>query len=493
MLMKVVKNVKSICLALLFTNILIVNGGEISPIELARKLNEAFIEVADKVSPSVVVIKVARKSGVIFEFDTYEFHFWDFIPKEFRRRFFGEPEQPQRPRRLPRFTSQGSGIIIREDGYILTNSHVVEDAEKIRIRLKDGREYDAEIRGVDTKSDIAVLKIKDPDVKGLKPAKLGDSSKVRVGEFAIAIGAPYDLEYTVTIGHVSAKGRSQIIPDPSMDQDFIQTDASINPGNSGGPLVNINGEVIGINTLIRGLRTGIGFAIPINLAKEVANKLIEEGKYTRAWLGISIVSLSEDPDYRALVKGVDEGVVVRAIHPEGPASKSELKPADIITSVDGKPVATAQQLKEEIRKKNIGQTITLDIVRNGKPMKIRVKTAEMPDESLNSTLPSPSKKGEDSEPQRLGLTIQTLTRDVADKYGVDFTPGVIITEVEPNSPADSKGLKVGDIITDVNHKPVTSAREFKDALKSADLKKGVILTIISNNVKQFVIIKTDSD
>ncbi|MGB9602217.1 MAG: S1C family serine protease, partial [Limisphaerales bacterium] len=375
--MKTARAIKTVSLIAIVCGLLPAIG-EMTPIELARKLNEAFIEVAEKVSPSVVVIKVSRRSGFVFEFDSYEFRFWDLIPKEFRRRFFGEPPQLPKPRRQPQFTSQGSGIIIREDGYILTNSHVVEDAERIRIRLKDGREFDAEVRGVDTRSDIAVLKIKDPNVKGLKVAKLGDSSKVRVGEFVIAIGAPYDLEYTVTIGHVSAKGRSQIIPDPAMDQDFIQTDASINPGNSGGPLVNINGEVIGINTLIRGLRTGIGFAIPINLAREVAEKLITEGKFTRPWLGISIVSLTDAPEYRNFIKGTDEGVVVSAIHPDGPASKSDLKPADVITAIDGKQVNTAQQLKDEIRNKKIGNIVTLDVIRNGKPVKVKIKTEPFP-------------------------------------------------------------------------------------------------------------------
>ncbi len=485
------RRINSLVICLIFTLFApFLNSGEISSVEIARKLNEAFIEVSDKVTPSVVVVKVSRKSGIIFELDSYEFRFWDLLPKEFRRRFFGEPEQEKKPRRQPLFTSQGSGVIIREDGYILTNSHVVEDAERIRIRLKDGREFDAEIKGIDKKSDIAVLKIKGTDVKGLKVAKLGDSSKVRVGEFAIAIGAPFDLEYTVTIGHVSAKGRSQIIPDPEMDQDFIQTDASINPGNSGGPLVNINGEVIGINTLIRGLRTGIGFAIPINLAKEVSNKLITEGKYTRSWLGISIVSLSEEPDYRDLIKGVDEGVVINAIHPDGPAAKSDLKPADVITAVDGNKVAVSQQLKEEIRNKKPGQTVILDVVRNGNPIKIKVKTETWPEEDGEPILKS-STDTENKAEQRLGMTVQTLTRDVAEKYGVKFVPGIIVTEVEPDSPADNKGINVGDIIMEIDYKPVTSMPAFKNAIKNADLKKGVIISLLSEDVKKFVILKTE--
>lgn len=464
---------------------LIQTAGAPSPIEIARQLNEAFIEIAEKVTPSVVVVKVAHKPGY-FQFDFEELPFWDFIPKEFRRKFFGEPPESRRPSRRPRFDSQGSGIIIREDGYILTNSHVVDGAEKIRIKLKDGREFDAEIRGVDRQSDIAVLKITE-EVKDLKVAKLGDSSKVRVGEFAIAIGAPYDLDYTVTVGHISAKGRSQIIPDPSMDQDFIQTDASINPGNSGGPLVNINGEVIGVNTLIRGLRTGIGFAIPINLANEVADRLISEGKFTRAWLGISIVTLSEDPDYKSLAKGVAEGVVVKEILPDGPAAKSELKPADIITAIDGKTVTTAAQLKSELRTKKAGQTVTLDIVRNGKPMRVRVKTDAWPEETTPvSYRPGKTEKSE----KQLGLTVETLTRELADKYGVKYTSGVIVVDVEQDSPADVKGLKEGDVITEVNHKPVRTAQEFREAIKNADLEKGVIINYISDGASKFCILKS---
>jgi len=482
-------NIAGICLVfILFSPLL--NGGEASSIEIARKLNEAFVDVSDKVIPSVVVIKVFKKSDTIVESDSYEFRFWDLLPKEFRRKFFGEPETEKKPHRQPIFTSQGSGIIIREEGYILTNSHVIEDAERIKIRLNDGREFDAEIKGIDKKSDLAVLKIKGLNIKGLNVAKLGDSSKVRVGEFAIAIGAPFDLEYSVTIGHVSAKGRSQIIPDPEMDQDFIQTDASINPGNSGGPLVNINGEVIGINTLIRGLQTGIGFALPINLAKEVSNKLITEGKYIRSWLGISIVSISEEPDYRDVIKGVDEGVVVSAIHPGGPAVKSDLKPADVITSVDGNKIATSQQLKEEIRNKKPGQTVILDVVRNGNPIKIKVKTEAWHDEDGELILKSSTETGNNFEEQ-LGLTVQQLTRDIAEKYGVKFVPGIIVTDVEEDSAAYNKGITIGDIITEVDYKPVTSMIMFKNAIKNANLKKGVIINLLSDEVKKFVVLKIE--
>src|SRR5712671_3680783 len=286
-------------------------------IDLARQLNQAFIEVADQVSPAVVVIKLAHKPDY-HDLDDGSNPFFDMVP-ELRKRFEEQfkKRQQRQSRREPVYDAQGSGIVIREDGYILTKSHVVEGADKIMVKLKDGTEYEgAEIKGVDSQSDVAIIKI---NAKNLTVAKLGDSSKTRVGEFAIAIGAPFELDYSVTFGHVSAKGRSHLLPSLSMDQDFIQTDANINPGNSGGPLVNINSEVIGINTLIRGLRTGIGFAIPSSLAREVSDKLVSDGKYVRSYLGIQIETLRDDLSYRDLVTGITDGVVVRAIPPEGPA------------------------------------------------------------------------------------------------------------------------------------------------------------------------------
>src|SRR5580765_6614485 len=263
-------------------------------LELARQLNQAFIEVADQVSPAVVVIRVAHKANSSESTLDEDNPFWDLIPRQFRKQLEEQQKENQRRGNRPRprgpvFDGQGSGVVIRPEGYILTNRHVVDGADKIEVRFKDDAAwYPAEVRGADSQSDLAVVKI-DPKQKKLTVGTLGDSDKTRVGEFAIAIGAPFDLDYSVTFGHVSAKGRSHIIDNaPEMDQDFLQTDANINPGNSGGPLVNIDGEVIGINTLIRGLHTGIGFAIPSNLAREVSERLVADGKYVRSYLGIQI-------------------------------------------------------------------------------------------------------------------------------------------------------------------------------------------------------------
>ena len=234
--------------------------------------------------------------------------------------------------------SEGSGFIVRPDGYIFTNFHVVEGADKISVKLKDGREFSAKVVGTDEKTDIAVIKI---DAKDLPVVQLGDSDAVRVGQFAFAIGAPFKLDYTFTYGVVSGKGRSKLIATGGYSiSDYLQTDASINPGNSGGPLCDIDGKVIGMNTLINGLNRGLGFAIPSNMAKEIGAELIAGHKIMRPWLGIRIETLGDDPSIRDLFKGLDKGVVVRTIEADAPAYKSELRPFDVITQVDGAPVAS---------------------------------------------------------------------------------------------------------------------------------------------------------
>jgi len=450
---------------------------------LARQLNQAFIELAEKVSPAVVVITVVEKPTAVTT-DDEEDDSSDAVPREFWRRFHRQFKEVP----MEKSQGQGSGVIIRENGYILTNRHVVEEAESIEVRLQDGRTFKAKVRGMDPQSDVAVIKI---DSKGLPTATFADSNKTRVGEFAIAIGAPFRLDYSVTFGHVSAKSRSDVVPPydggAMMDQDFIQTDANINPGNSGGPLVNIEGEVIGINTLIRGLRTGIGFAIPSSLAKEVSDQLIAEGKFTRAWLGVEIRTLRDDADFRELIKGPADGVVVHTVLPNGPAARSELKPTDIITAVDGRPVATAQQLRGEIRGKKIGKTVTLDVVRQGKLIQVKVAPGEyVPPTQLASVRRDATSEGDSN---KLGVTVHALTRELASQFGVEPTEGVIIMSDEKDMPADLKGLKAGDVITSLNQQSVKNSKEFRDVLRKADLKKGIIVNVVSGKTARFEVLK----
>jgi serine protease Do len=475
-------------------------------LDLARQLNQAFIEVAEQVSPAVVVVMVAHRSDYQ-RVDPSESPLWEFLPPELRKQLEDqleerkrkEEERPQRPQRRqePRFNGQGSGIVIREEGFILTNGHVVEGAEKIKVRFNDGSDLDAEVRGVDAQSDIAVLKV-DPKGKKLSTAKLGDSDKLKVGEFAIAIGAPFEFDYSVTFGHVSAKDRTRVINDPSMDQAFIQTDANINPGNSGGPLVNILGEVIGINTLIRGLGTGIGFAIPVNLAREISDKLITDGKYVRAWLGVKIHALRDDPEYRELISDVKEGVVVKEILRDGPAAKSDLKPNDVITAVDGKLVATPQQLKNEIRSKKIGGAVNLEVHRldtkmRGKNIKVKLTPEAWPESDVAPLTSSTTRKSTPEKATSFGLTVQNITKELAQQFGVDQTDGVVITEVERGSTAERKGFKAGDIITMVNQQPVSNTREFSEAIKKSDSKKGVIINYTSRGTGRFEVLKDSGE
>src|SRR5713101_5536839 len=336
--------------------------------DVVHQLNNAFAKVFEVVAPSVVIIEISKKGES--EGSAFDDLFFQGPPDE---------NNPHRGLRNPQpIQSEGSGFIVRPDGYIFTNFHVVEAAEKITVKMKDGREFPAKVIGTDEKTDIAVIKI---DSKDLPVVQLGDSDAVRVGQFAFAIGAPFKLDYTFTYGVVSGKGRSKLFTTGGYSiSDYLQTDASINPGNSGGPLCDIDGKVIGMNTLINGLNRGLGFAIPINLAKEIGNELIAGHKIVRPWLGIRIETLGDDSSIRDLFKGIEKGVVVRTIEADAPAYKSDLRPFDVITQVDGTAVETDSQLQHEILKKKVGQNVELTVWRKGQTMKVPVKTGELPSE-----------------------------------------------------------------------------------------------------------------
>ncbi|MDB6054466.1 MAG: hypothetical protein JWN25_1989 [Verrucomicrobiales bacterium] len=473
---------------------------------LARQLNDAFIEVAEKVSPAVVVVKITQKAST----DADEgFNPFDFIPQDPQERRPQRPGQGQgqgrgnrqqqqqpAPRQPKPSEGRGSGMVMTEDGYILTNNHVVEDADTIVVRFKDHTEYPAEVRGRDPESDLAIIKIK---ASGLKTVKFADSAATRVGEFAVAIGAPFDLDYSVTYGHVSAKGRSfeGMMMSGYVDQDFIQTDASINPGNSGGPLVNLYGEVIGVNAMIRGLNTGIGFAIPSNLAKVVSDHLIKDGKFTRSFLGVHIKELNEDQDLSAIFAPLKQGVIIYSIVPTGPAAKSDLKPSDVVIAVDGKQVRTTRELKEQIAIKPVGATVVLDVRRfdrdnKSKTLNIKVKTEGLPSTDLASNTKTKEKPKVAEDVSSFGITVQPLNKENADKYDVDPGKGVIVVAVEQDSLAETRGIKPGDVITEVNSIPTTSPKAFKDATKNADLEKGVRINIISSGASELIVLRDRS-
>lgn len=408
---------------------------------LIRRLDEAFVQVADTVSASVVVIEVAHKRADQDVFD-----------------------------------GKGSGVVIDEKGFVLTNYHVIKAASQLRVRLQNGRSFSARIQGQDLQSDVAVIKIETASPALFSPAKLGDSDQVRVGEWAIAIGAPFELDYSVTFGHVSAKGRSGVFQDRESDQDFIQTDADINPGNSGGPLLNIHGEVIGINTLIRGMNTGIGFAIPINMAREIAEQIIISGKFTRARLGIGIQTLVENDDFNRFLPSVNQGVIVSSIDPNGPAANSDLRPADVIIAVSGMPVATAQQLKNQIRSKAIGKSLSLSVLRFGKRLELSI----VPEEWASPALPDPFPlKKDHNEPMQSGLRLRSIDAETAALFGLEEAEGLIISEIERESLASrSAWLRPGLRLIAINETPVKRLAEVVKVWGKVDLKKGVAISFI---------------
>jgi Do/DeqQ family serine protease len=337
-----------------------------------KSLGQAFVEVAKEVQPSVVNI-TTEKNITMRPRDRFGEDFFKGSPFEDFFRGFGSP--PREEERVYKQRSGGSGVIVNKEGYILTNYHVIEDSEKVKVRLNDGREFTATVKGQDSRTDLAVLHIK---AENLPIATLGNSDKLEVGEWAIAIGSPFGLEHTVTVGVISAKGRSGF--GTGTYEDFVQTDASINPGNSGGPLININGEVIGINAMIIQPGTGIGFAIPINMAKQILNDLIKTGKVVRPWLGISVQDLTPEIAEHFKVKE-KEGVLVGQVYPDTGAEKAGLVPGDIIKSVDDKPIKNVGELVKEIQKKKVGEKVKLNIIREGKPLTIEVTTASLPEKA----------------------------------------------------------------------------------------------------------------
>ncbi len=443
--------------------------------DVVHQLNNAFMKVFEVVAPTVVVIETSK------ERDGNE------SPSLEDLLFQNQPDQRRNPRNQQPAQSEGSGFIVRADGHIFTNYHVVEGADKINVKLKDGREFPARLVGTDEKTDIAVIKI---DANNLPVAQFADSEAVKVGQFAFAIGAPFRLDYTFTYGVISGKGRSRLISNGGYSiTDYIQTDASINPGNSGGPLCDIDGKVVGMNTLINGLNRGLGFAIPINLANDIGQQLIAGQRIMRPWLGIRIETLGEDQSIRDLFKGLDKGVVVRTIEADAPAYKSDLRPFDVITHVDGAPVSTDSQLQREILKKRIGQPVDLTVWRKGQTMKIPITTGELPGEiGRASNVPTPPpQKPEDLN--KFGLQVQDLSKEVAERLRLDVQEGVLVTDVADNSLASAQGIEREDVITEVDGKKVTNVQSFREALQKADPRKGILLYLDRKGSKTFAVLK----
>ncbi len=407
---------------------------------------QAFIEVSEKVTPAVVNIRAARLRAVGGEMGPL---FEDFFNPLFRGRPQMRPQQQKEQ-------SLGSGLLISENGYILTNEHVIRDAEEIKVRLSNQRVYDGKVIGIDSRTDVAILKI-ETDEK-LPAAVFGDSDNLRVGQWALAIGNPFGLDRTLTVGVISATGRNEVgIEDY---EDFIQTDTSINPGNSGGPLLNIYGEVIGINTAIVASGQGIGFAIPINLARLIANQLIEKGEVTRGWLGVSIQPLTPELAESFSLKQVG-GALVNQVLPDSPAEKAGLQRGDILLTFGGKGVNGVRDLQLMVASTPVGKKVDLEVQRNGKRLVLPVTIAEMePQEGVAAAPPAI-----DGKEKGLGLTVAPT----------DGRDGVMVQAVDPQSAAAAAGVQPGDLILMINRQEVKDLATFGQAVRTTAGKNVVLL------------------
>jgi len=449
--------------------------------ERVMELQEAFASVANAVKPSVVNISAVQILKMQVPY--YEFYFGDPF-QDFFDEFFGRPRERIEPRKREfqrKLEGTGSGVIIDPEGYILTNYHVIAGAEDIKVTLSDGEEkkYDGKVIGKDPKTDLAVIKIK--STEKFPAAKLGDSDQIRIGDWAIAIGSPFGLQQTLTVGVISAKRQSLFVEGKEY-REMIQTDASINRGNSGGPLVNIKGEVIGINTAIyapTGVFAGVGFAIPINNAKEILGELIEKGRVVRGWLGIEIREVDE-----VIVKQFNlpekKGVLVNRVIEGSAAEKGGMQRADVIVKFEDRDIKDVRDLQDIVAKTMPGKKVKLVVIRDKKEVPLTIKLGEMPEAVEEAEVEEKEEKeiGKEESEEWLGMRVGTLTPALAKIYGIKDGEGVVIVEIGAGSKAEDTGLAEGDLIRSINRKTTRNIKEFKEAIKGVNLSEGVIFDIV---------------
>jgi len=450
----------------------------------AKSLSAAFRNASTMVLPSVVTIQSIGSAGNVGVQGGQ-------IPEELRenplfKRYFentpeGTPQAPGRSQKL----GTGSGVIVDSSGIILTNNHVVKGAEKLLVKLHDGREFEATDWKTDPKSDIAVVRIQSPT--SLPAASIGNSDGMEIGDWVIAVGAPFGLDETVTAGIISAKSRGLGITDR---EDFLQTDAAINPGNSGGPLVNLDGEVVGINTAISttsGGYQGVGFAVPINLARWVGDQLMVNGTVQRAFLGVGVQTVDNAMSKQLGLTAV-KGAVVTEIRPNTPAAQAGLRTGDVVLEFDGSVIAKPADLQARVERASLQETHKLMIIRDGKTMTLDVRVEPMP-ATLVATEPSRVEKPSRSEFNELGLQLSDLTGDVAQKLGIEGVSGVVITGVKSGGAADHAGLEAGMVIRQVGQIAVNSMSDFDSAMKGMSLKDGVLMLVKVGEASRFVVVK----
>lgn len=444
-------------------------------LSVAEQLSNAFSGVAQQVNPSVVTV-FTETTIKAQQFGIQQFPFKQFFGNDdFFKRFYQQPA----PQGDMKQMGLGSGVIISADGIILTNNHVVDDADNIKVRLMDGREFEAKVKGKDSQTDLAVITI---ESENLKPIKIGNSDNVRVGEFVLAIGSPLNpqLEHTVTSGIISAKGRSGV--GLSQYEDFIQTDAAINPGNSGGPLVNLKGELIGINSAIatrNGGFMGIGFAIPVNLANKVMQDIVETGKVTRGWLGVYIQNISPEL-VKALNLTTSKGVIVSKVQPDSPAEKAGLKEEDVIVELNGKPVDNTISLSTWVAGQSPGDEVALKIIRDEDEMSIKVELGEL------DTKVQQLAQGE-SNYEKIGIQVAQITSELANKYRLQgIEKGVVITGVERNSIAARSGLREGDAILKLDRKEIETLDDLDNIMVKIDKGDNILIYLRRGSANLFM-------
>ncbi len=424
------------------------------PSAALRALEGAFTAVADRVTPAVVNVSTVSRRGAPED-----------VPERFRE-FFGDDPSERDFRRRPREDARasGSGVIVDPTGYILTNNHVIENAAEIMVRLSDSRKFTARLVGRDPKTDLAVLKI---DARGPLPAaELGDSDRLRVGQWAIAIGNPFGLDRTVTVGIISATARTRV--GLATYENFIQTDASINPGNSGGPLLNLDGRVVGVNTAIVAGGKGIGFAIPINEAKDIMRQLITRGHVVRGWLGVAIQDITDDLAASFGVKE-REGVLLADVMQGGPAERAGLRPGDVVVEFGGAPIKEVPDLQRRVARVTPGRATRVTVVRDGKRVPLTVTVGEMPSEQ-----PAPTA---DEDVEGLGLQVEPLRGDAAQRLDRPFLQGLLVVDVAGGSAAERAGLRRGDVILEVERQSVGDGESLARALAAGKPGEGALLYI----------------
>ncbi len=460
---------------------------------VAEQLSQAFKQVTQRGRPSlgsVVSVRHAQPAAELSQREALPPEVPDELKKFFGDdlfdKFFSQPPL-QGPREGFRSRGMGSGVIVSRDGHILTNNHVVQGADEVTVQLSDKRELKAQVIGTDPETDIAVLKV---DAQDLVPATLGNSDQVEVGDWVLALGSPFGLKETVTAGIISATGRGNV--GIAVYEDFLQTDAAINPGNSGGPLVNLRGEVIGINTAIAsrsGGNMGVGFAIPSNMVKRIMRQLMAEGHVDRGYLGVFLQPLTEK---LARSFGVDpdlKGALVGDVIPDSPADRAGLKPGDIITDFEGASVESGDELRRRVASTEAGSRVELKFLRDGKPQTTTVTLGHRHEAQVASKSPA-GRPGEAAVDRQLGLAVAPLTGDRAKTLGYpEQTKGVVVTRVIPRSIAAIADIRPGDIIVAVGGQDVETVDQFRSAIKKQNLDKGIRLQLLRDQVRRFVLLE----